>query len=250
VGRWHGGACRPAAPAFTRSTARLPLPLAPARRPSRQERAAYSAAFDRLRALKGEIQHLQALLEGSRRRLQADFWAWAELMRRQAGAGGAACTGGGCGSGSGPAEGCAGAAGMRLDAGGAEAAVLAAASRQPAGAMAQPQRPLEQLPAPGPSSPTCAGSSGRSRAHARPRAQTPRGAAPAAVVAAAVPAPSAVAPAPSAAALAAAAPHLTGNAAADADIVRFYEARDRLLCKLGAAAAPAVAGADGVGGGG
>jgi hypothetical protein len=33
--------------------------------------------------------------------------------------------------------------------------------------------------------------------------------------------------------LAAAKPHLTGNAAADCDIIRFYEARDKLLRKLG-----------------
>jgi kinesin family protein 6/9 len=33
--------------------------------------------------------------------------------------------------------------------------------------------------------------------------------------------------------LQAAAPHLTGNAAADEDIIKFYEARAKLLQKLG-----------------
>ncbi|DBA74016.1 TPA: hypothetical protein ACH3X1_010839 [Trebouxia sp. C0004] len=48
-----------------------------------QEKAAYKEAFARLRELKQEIEHLQMLLEQSRTKLQRDFEHWMSLMLRQ-----------------------------------------------------------------------------------------------------------------------------------------------------------------------
>jgi hypothetical protein len=191
-----------------------------------QERAAYSAAFDRLRALKGEIQHLQSLLEGSRRRLQADFHQWVDLIRQQAAEGGGA-PGGAAGE-----EGMHAAARVQRPAAGLEAAQRATRPAvSPPGAghrhhhhhhqqqqqhqQHQQQQQQQQQRQ-------------RQQQQQQQQQQSPATADPAV--------------------LAAAAPHLTGNAAADADILRFYEARERLLRKLGAAAA-ATAGGAGAGAG-
>lgn len=48
-----------------------------------QEKVAYKEAFARLRELKQEIEHLQMLLEQSRSKLQKDFEQWMTLMLRQ-----------------------------------------------------------------------------------------------------------------------------------------------------------------------
>ncbi|DBA83158.1 TPA: hypothetical protein ACH3X2_006681 [Trebouxia sp. C0005] len=48
-----------------------------------QEKVAYKEAFARLRELKQEIEHLQMLLEQSRTKLQRDFEHWMSLMLRQ-----------------------------------------------------------------------------------------------------------------------------------------------------------------------
>lgn len=47
-----------------------------------QEKARYKVAFEELRGLKGEIEHLHMLLEQSRVRLQRDFDGWLVLMGR------------------------------------------------------------------------------------------------------------------------------------------------------------------------
>ena len=48
-----------------------------------REKTAYKASFERLRELKKEIEHVQLLLEQSRKRLQSDFEQWLQLMLRQ-----------------------------------------------------------------------------------------------------------------------------------------------------------------------
>lgn len=48
-----------------------------------QEKLCYKAAFSQLRDLKGEIEHLQTLLEHSRQKLQKDFQQWLALIARQ-----------------------------------------------------------------------------------------------------------------------------------------------------------------------
>uniref|UniRef100_A0A383VGS4 Kinesin-like protein n=1 Tax=Tetradesmus obliquus TaxID=3088 RepID=A0A383VGS4_TETOB len=48
-----------------------------------QEKGSYKAAFSQLRDLKGEIEHLQLLLEQSRQRLQRDFQQWLGMVARQ-----------------------------------------------------------------------------------------------------------------------------------------------------------------------
>eukprot|EP00877_Chromochloris_zofingiensis_P015099 jgi/Chrzof1/9843/Cz04g18020.t1 len=48
-----------------------------------QEKEKYKDAFAQLRDLKGEIEHLQLLLEQSRQRVQKDFQQWMSLMLRQ-----------------------------------------------------------------------------------------------------------------------------------------------------------------------
>jgi kinesin family protein 6/9 len=47
------------------------------------EKEAYKSAFNRLKELKVEIEHLQLLLEQSRKRLQKDFDGWFLLLERQ-----------------------------------------------------------------------------------------------------------------------------------------------------------------------
>ena len=51
--------------------------------PILQEKASYKDAFSQLRGLKGEIEHLQLLLEQSRKKLQADFQQWLGMVARQ-----------------------------------------------------------------------------------------------------------------------------------------------------------------------
>ncbi|KAF6266655.1 kinesin family member 6 [Scenedesmus sp. NREL 46B-D3] len=48
-----------------------------------QEKASYKSAFSHLRDLKGEIEHLQLLLEQSRQKLQRDFQQWLGMVARQ-----------------------------------------------------------------------------------------------------------------------------------------------------------------------
>jgi kinesin family protein 6/9 len=48
-----------------------------------QEKSSYKAAFNQLRDLKGEIEQLQLLLEQSRQRLQRDFQQWCTMMASQ-----------------------------------------------------------------------------------------------------------------------------------------------------------------------
>lgn len=48
-----------------------------------QEKSSYKAAFSQLRGLKGEIEHLQLLLEQSRKKLQTDFQQWLGMVARQ-----------------------------------------------------------------------------------------------------------------------------------------------------------------------
>lgn len=48
-----------------------------------QEKSSYRESFNSLRDLKAEIEHLQKLLEGSRKKLQADFEEWLKMVVRQ-----------------------------------------------------------------------------------------------------------------------------------------------------------------------
>jgi hypothetical protein len=48
-----------------------------------QEKKRYKDAFNQLRDLKKEIEHLHLLLEQSRTRLQKDFEQWMTIMTRQ-----------------------------------------------------------------------------------------------------------------------------------------------------------------------
>lgn len=49
----------------------------------RHEKGAYRTSFERLKALKNEIEHIQKLLEQSRNKLQDDFEQWYSMMLRQ-----------------------------------------------------------------------------------------------------------------------------------------------------------------------
>eukprot|EP01052_Picozoa_sp_SAG31_P049734 SAG31_NODE_11030_length_1072_cov_2.431655_1_plen_171_part_00 len=49
-----------------------------------EEKRAYKEAYGRLKSLKAEIEHLQLMLEKSRKRLQKDFEGWYEATLRQA----------------------------------------------------------------------------------------------------------------------------------------------------------------------
>lgn len=48
-----------------------------------KEKLAYKTAFTRLKELKTEIEHLQLMLEQSRKRLQHDFEAWFGVLEKQ-----------------------------------------------------------------------------------------------------------------------------------------------------------------------
>jgi kinesin family protein 6/9 len=48
-----------------------------------QEKASYKSAFSQLWDLKGDIEHLQLLLEQSRQKLQRDFQQWLGMVARQ-----------------------------------------------------------------------------------------------------------------------------------------------------------------------
>lgn len=156
-----------------------------------KEKNAYHNPFNRLRDLKKEIEHLQMLLEQSRKRLTQDFEQWLTLMLRQQ-----QQQQGGAGPAS-PAPPQRPAA-LGLPGGGVTHSV-AAGPRQAwgagdAGARAPPVHTVGALPHGSPQQPTRSGAGG---------------------------------------------PLMTGDAAADADILAFYEAREKLLAGRGAAAAAA-----------
>ena len=48
-----------------------------------REKSAYRSSFERLKELKREIEHIQRLLEQSRRRVQADFEQWYAMQQQQ-----------------------------------------------------------------------------------------------------------------------------------------------------------------------
>ena len=49
-----------------------------------KQKASYKEAYGQLKSLKAEIEHLQLMLEKSRKRLQKDFEGWYETALRQA----------------------------------------------------------------------------------------------------------------------------------------------------------------------
>lgn len=246
-------------PQPTLATDRLLLPLlAPPTPPTRplQDTTAYRADFQRLRGLKVEIEHLQLLLEQSRTRLQKDFAAWCTAIQQQQqggqGQGGPqqqlvqpAVTG----AGSRPAT-----AG-RSGGGSGQQPTPPTSSMQPSPQQAIPSQQQQQQQRgqppggatrgaaslqPGPSSTlSSSSSSSRGSAHLAPAdlgSEPAQGPAPQQQQGQQPPRQqqqdwSHVDPA----VLSAASPHLTGNPAADADIIRFYEARAKLLAKLGRA---------------
>lgn len=251
-----------------------------------QEKAAYRTAYEQLKAVKADIDGLQAALERNRARLQADFQAWfAAMAAGAAGDGAAAAPGSNAGAGAAPA-----AAGQSQSppqtaqqqqpergllrqasqVAGHEWAIAAARPRsgrsvghtqQSARAAASPPEAaglpsfaswktagsfhFEQRQAAPPSSGgSPADASGLCAAPAAPAAavgplKPPLPAMPSSAASPpSAPAPAAAPPAaessdPTAGAdpevLAAAKPLLTGNAAADRDIIRFYTARAALL---------------------
>lgn len=171
-----------------------------ARHAVEQETASYKAAVSKLRGLKGEIEHLQLLLEQGKRRLQQDFQQWLSMV----------------------------------------------ASQQQQQQHVQEQEPSAQGVGGGGSRPSTAGRYGQSANSSSMALRDAQAAAVSSRPGTANSRDGAVLARPvgSAAAqpasgfdvagvlprlLQAAAPHLTGNAEADADIVRFYEARDKLL---------------------
>lgn len=177
-----------------------------------QETASYKAAFSKLRHLKAEIEHRQLLLEQGRKRLQHDFQQWLLLVASQQ-----------------------------------QQEVSQAAEHAPeSGSISRPSTARRC----GRSASTRSSNSSRGAANdcgvqhsAEPSrvasSSQPCTAAPGALLARSVSsAASTSAPAKPGGwdvasvaphLLQAAAPHLTGNAEADADVVRFFEARDKLL---------------------
>lgn len=201
--------------------------------PCLQEKASYKAGFGQLRDLKGEIEHLQLLLEQSRSKLQQDFQQWlaaagqqlgqqpeqtqtqpppSQQQQQQAATADAAGPDSGRPRSSRPSS----AAGLGRSRSSSSAAAAAAA----------------------PPDAAAAGSLRRASASsASSRAQRLHKSSSAGVAGGGIPVGVAL---PAAAAgvdvtvLAEAAPHLTGNPAADADIIRFYEAKAKLMQKLAA----------------
>jgi kinesin family protein 6/9 len=229
-----------------------------------QDTTAYRADFQRLRGLKVEIEHLQLLLEQSRTRLQKDFAAWCTAIQQQQQGGQGqvgpqqqlvqpAITG----AGSRPAT-----AGRSAGGSGQQPTPpTSSSSVQPSPQQARPPQQQQQQQQqrgqppggatrgaaslqPDPSSTLSSSSSGSISRITANLAAADLGSEPVQG-----PAPqqqhgqqppqqqqqqqdwSHVDPA----VLSAASPHLTGNPAADADIIRFYEARAKLLAKLGRA---------------
>ena len=88
-----------------------------------REKGKYKKGFERLRELKREIEHVQRILEKSRKKLQTDFEQWLSVMVRQQQQHQHASPGG-------AARGAAGVVGARLSpAAGRKAAVASAATR-------------------------------------------------------------------------------------------------------------------------
>ena len=211
-----------------------------------REKADYRDAFNELRDLKKEIEHLQLMLEQSRKRLQTDFEQWLLLMLKQqsqnSGGGGG---GGGGGVPSAAAEARAAAAERRqreaaaaaARVGGA-AAVAAAAGSSPVSAARggssvanggggggwQPGGPPRTINAWGDSGGGSGGNGGEedvtspSRSTAYYQQATAKAAAHSSPIAAG-----------SMGGGGGGKPALTGNAQADADIQAFYAAREKLL---------------------
>ncbi len=247
-----------------------------------QEKAAYRTSYEQLKAVKADIDGLQAALERNRARLQADFQAWFAAMAAGAAGGGVAAA---SGSSAGAATAPAAAAGQSQSppqtaqqqqqqqpsqAAGHEWAIAAARPRsgrsmghtqQSARAAASPPEAAglpsfaswktagsfhfdQQQAAPPSSGGSPADASGLRAAPAAPAAAVrplklalpavpPSAVSPPSAPAPAAPPPAAESSDPTAGAdpevLAAAKPLLTGNAAADRDIIRFYTARAALL---------------------
>ncbi|CAG9461013.1 unnamed protein product [Pedinophyceae sp. YPF-701] len=150
------------------------------------EKAAYREAFEGLKAYKHEIEHIQMLLEKSRRNLQKDFEQWLAVMVRQTGGAGAAP----------PANGSAGAPSgsstVRVVNGGGAPPQPAASSLQDA-----LRANAGAAPAPAPQPAAAAGAAGGA-------VQDPE-------------------------VMRLVQPMLTGDEAADRDIIKFFQARQSLL---------------------
>jgi kinesin family protein 6/9 len=198
-----------------------------------QEKASYKAAFSQLRGLKGEIEHLQLLLEQSRKKLQQDFQQWLGMVARQqeqhtkdpaAGTLAASISSGGR---SRPST----ASRQYGRSSSSSSAASKSSTEAGQGADQEQQLPSGSLPR---------SSSGRTalrksastvtpgsllhdvRQHLTPRSLSSRSQVDVGL--------STVDPK----LLQAAAPHLTGDPEADTDIIRFYEAKEKLLqMKLG-----------------
>lgn len=199
-----------------------------------QEKASYKAAFSHLRGLKGEIEHLQLLLEQSRKKLQQDFQQWLGMVARQQeqhaqdAAAGTSAASTSSGSGSRPTT-----ANRQFGRSNSSSSAASTSTAEPVKGTDQAQQLLSgSLPRP---------SSGRSALRKTASAVTP------ASLLHEVSqqfTPRLFSSSRSQAGvnlsqldpklMQAAAPHLTGNPEADADIIRFYEAKEKLLqMKLG-----------------
>lgn len=209
-----------------------------------QEKASYKADFSQLRDLKGEIEHLQMLLEQSRQRLQKDFQQWLSLIARQqqqqqdpqqqqlqqageqlvTSSGSRGDGGSNSNSSSRPlsarsySRSSSGSTAAGRDAG----SLAASTSSTSSGSILQKSRSSVHSDHRSSSS---GGSIQAARANSRdnlPKFSSTANTNPGLDLSKVDPA-----------VLEAAAPHLTGNAAADEDIIKFYEARAKLLRQLG-----------------
>lgn len=201
-----------------------------------QEKASYKAAFSQLRGLKGEIEHLQLLLEQSRKKLQQDFQQWLGMVARQQQQQQAQqdATAGGADTGTSSSS-KAGQTSSRPSTArqyGRSNTISSSSSselKQQADQVQQ-QQPGPSLPRPNSgrnvlrktASAVTAGSVMQEASQITPRAFSSK------------PQPSLDLSKIDPKLLQQASPHLTGNPEADADIIRFYEAKEKLLqMKLG-----------------
>ncbi|KAG1675136.1 hypothetical protein FOA52_003359 [Chlamydomonas sp. UWO 241] len=190
-----------------------------------QEKGRYKGAFQQLRDLKAEIEHLHMLLEQSRARLQRDFEQWMEMMGRQREQqGGPSSPSPSAHDASSPmprthsVHALVSSSGAGLSPGGAPRQAWgdpgggAGGVGSPSGGQ-RPTTPGAGVPR-SPSMPA-----GGSTGGLPLRGGAPGGGGGGGSVDPAV--------------LALARPYLTGNAAADEDIIRFYEAKAKLMAQMG-----------------
>lgn len=201
-----------------------------------QEKASYKAAFSQLRGLKGEIEHLQLLLEQSRKKLQQDFQQWLGMVARQQAQqqpqqAQRPDSGGAAGNSSSSRPSTAGRRSGRSNVSSSSSSGAIAAAHQ--NTELDPAQQQQQQPARPPSGRLRKALSAVTAASVLPHQEGSSSKVLPRVLSSRVSQPldlSKIDPQ----LLQAVAPHLTGNPDADADIIGFYEAKQKLLqLKLG-----------------